>query len=200
MLNDEIELKTGDYINTVIYPYFLENFDKEKFYFSSVESYVYSKKNSNVLLKYEEKLPHITKAVLNGKVDDTYNNFYQIIKNGMQSKQEMIIYRGICCDLKLNVGEIFDHKTFIWGSFHESYARKFMYDTSKCYDAKDFQRVDYSKKGVLLKIKVPIGIPYFERIVPIDFAPHEPKSEIILLPSQLQVDKIEGDIIHLTVV
>ena len=138
MLNNEIELKTGDYINTVIYPYFLEDFDKDKFYFTSVESYVYSKKYLDILLKYEEKLPDITNKALSGlidlkqeveKEDDVYEKLSNVIKNGMKSLQDMIIYRGISCLLDVKIVEIFDHKTFIWASFHESYARKFMYDT-----------------------------------------------------------------------
>ena len=54
MLNYEIELKTGDYINTATYPYVAENFDREKFYFTSVDSYVYSKKHSDVLLNMKK--------------------------------------------------------------------------------------------------------------------------------------------------
>jgi cobalamin biosynthesis protein CbiD len=58
---------------------------------------------------------------------------------------------GISCELDVKIEDIFDHQTFIWGSFHESYARKFMYDTSQCYKDKNFSNIDYNKKGILLK-------------------------------------------------
>lgn len=200
-LNDLIEKNTGDYINTLIHIYSIQSFDDNKFYFTSLESYIWSKNNKLALLNYEKLLPNITSEIISGETPKEYLNLKQIINTSPITTENMIIFRGLSINLNIKEGDIFYHKNFIWGSFHKNYAEMFMYDTSNCYQNNmGFNGISKKKKGCLLKINIPKNINYFERIINIDFAPNDTKSEIILNPCYLKVEFIHDDCIEMTIV
>lgn len=77
-----------------------------------------------------------------------------------------------------------------------------MFDTSKCYGSgsTDFRGINAKIKGCLLKINVPAGTNYYERIMSFDFAPTSYKSEIILNPSKFRIDRINNSFIEMTMI
>lgn len=91
-LNDEIEKLTGEYINTPVYKYSIYNFDNNKHYITSIESYKYSKCGQSILRNYEEQLPDITEQILKGYKPKEYEDLYELILNSPKLEIPVIIY------------------------------------------------------------------------------------------------------------
>lgn len=196
-LNEEIEKKTTIYINKLIYKYNINDFDENKNFLISVESYIYGIDHSKIIDKYEKKLPFITNEILINKNIDIY--LLNCLKQAPKLINDIIVYRGISVPLKISeFNNTFEHITPLWCSFHSTYAKNFIYDTSQCYDTYifDHYNINFSQKGMLLKIHVPIGTPCFERVMPYDLHPWEVTSEIILLPGLLKIINSDKYIIN----
>ena len=188
-----IEELTGKYMNTYCYKYKREEINN-KWVITSIEAYIYGKDNHKIVLRYEKLLPDITEEILYGIRPKIYHRMVSMINKSPKLDTSLILYRGLSINLDLKEGDIYDHRPFIWCSFHQSYAKCFMYDTSDCYDKYGFQGSKGRRdNGCLLEIHVPKNTPYYERPINPDFAPCDFKSEIILIPSKLKIDKILGN-------
>lgn len=195
-LNEKIEQKITTYINAEIFKYNIDDFDENKFFLMSVESYIYGINNSEIINEYEKKLPFITNEILINKNNDIY--LLNCLKQAPKLIIPIIVYRGISLPLKISeFNNTFEHITPLWCSFHSRYAENFIYDTSECYDIDccGFNKINYNQKGMLLKIHVPIGTPCFERGISYDFNPWDTKSEILLLPGLLKIINSDNNII-----
>ena len=195
-LNDLIEDKTGTFINKSVYRY---SKDDPRWLITSVESYKYGLDNKSTVRSYEENLPRMTSKLLKEDTDPLIDDVMGIIHSSPVLNQSIVLYRGMNETLNLKSGDIYNHKSLIWGSLHRDYAEHFMYNTAECYkNGNTGFRGAFGKKsdGSLLCIEVPVGLHYYERPINPDFNPSNPKSEVILEPNVLYVRKSLGNIYY----
>lgn len=145
-------------------------------------------------------MPNITYDILNGNLNDEYYNLIDAIKKSPKNTDHMIVYRGLSINIDTKIGDIYYHKTPLWTTFHETYAKKFQKNTKQCYTIPNsfFMNDNSTKSGNLLKIYIPPGSNYLERILCIEF--NSLQSEIIFGPSKLYIDNIYNNIIETTLI
>jgi hypothetical protein len=193
MLNDEIEIQTGKYINTPIYEYSSDKNIETKWVSLPLTFYIYGETNNDIISNYELELPYITNKILSGKSPDIYLKFINIIKNSCSLPYDVVVYRGLSINLNLKNGDIYNHKTLLWSSFHQRYANKFTNNTLDCYSSTGFKGIK-SSNGILMKIKIKKGTKCFQRCINPDYTRIDYKSELIFLPCKLKCIKIYNNI------
>lgn len=77
---------------------------------------------------------------------------------------EMILYRGIPCDLNIQVGDMLSNMGFIFCSLERDIARYFLSDTSDCYKYPEQSDLYVKKadKGTLFTIMVPKSVHFLD--------------------------------------
>ncbi len=187
-ISDQIEKQTGDYINAAVVALKETDFDKEQlpeFVITSLNSFLYQYSRRD-LIKDISLIPRIQSALLESALEGEFYNIVEeasnIIKSSPVADFDLIVYRGLASDLKLVPGQLFNHKSFLYCSLHESFAAMFMLNTTDCYSAGGTFSNSKSSEcvGTMLKIRVPSNTHYFETKINFNYPYSGPRSEIVL--------------------
>jgi len=185
IINHELERKTDFYTNAYIYLWNKTDKSelKDKHTILSVDNYVYSFFNNDVLTIFEKKYHQISLFLQGDKNMDPeislQNSVSKLINNAPEVDYEFIVYRGLDKNLNVKINDTIEHKNYLLTSLNKKYSMMFVNDTSQCYKNDGRMPIVYKNDGTLLIISVPKYKKFIDLQRSIDFNPCHSHSEIL---------------------